>query len=164
MCWVLIDRPLLWLYHTFPPVLLPFFTWLPWAPPPPPSCGACWADFTRCKSRLMICKLSRPACDCLLSLVSERHSHMFKKKGGGAILLCGPAPVIHGTPGPWVLWLSGSFVRWRGLDSYSRRGRFGFVLLALIRVPAFCPPGDTVPKCQPRHRGRKKSEKWCRVV
>lgn len=43
------------------------------------SCrGACWAAFTCCMSHFMICNWSYRPCDRPLSLVSKKHSHMFK--------------------------------------------------------------------------------------
>ena len=42
------------------------------------ACGACWADFTCCETHIMICNCLASPCDRRLSLVSKRHSHMFK--------------------------------------------------------------------------------------
>lgn len=40
--------------------------------------GTCWAKFTCWKPLIMICNSSCPVCHCPLSLVSKKHSHMFK--------------------------------------------------------------------------------------
>lgn len=55
----------------------PFFE-LTWQLGGSSACGACWADFTCWMSHVMICYLPFQPCDRPFSLVSEKHSRMFK--------------------------------------------------------------------------------------
>lgn len=79
-------------------------------------------------------------------------------------MLCGPAPVIHGTPGPWFYGSLGPLCADGDWTVTVGGGGSGLFCWLLLGSQPFCPPGDMVPKCQPHHQGRNKSEKLCHVV
>lgn len=112
--------------------------------------GACWADFTCRMSHIMICNLSCQPCDRPFSLVSKKHSHMFKIGQFHSVVrpcwYMGPLGLRF-----MALWTLCALTRAQRLQLERKNG---FVLWALSKVPGSPRPLETGPKCQPHHQER----------
>lgn len=113
------------------------------------ACGACWADLHSGKSQIMICNLSYQACDRPFSLVSNKHSLMFKMGQFRSV----DQPRWY--TGPLGLLFSGSLdPLWVDKGSTVTVGREELVWFVGSQYsPRFSfSPGDMALKCQPQHQ------------
>lgn len=112
--------------------------------------GARWADFTCWMSRIMICNLSCQPCDRPFSLVSKKHSHMFKIGQFHSVVrpqwYMGPLGLRF-----MALWTLCALTRAQWLQSERKNG---FVLWTLSKVPDSPTPRRHGPKCQTPHQER----------
>lgn len=141
-------------------IFLSFFFELTWQLGGSSGCGACWADFTCWMSHVMICNLSFQPCDRPFSLVSEKHSRMFKIGQFHSVVrlwrYMGPLSLRF-----MALWTLCALTRAQRLQL---EGKNGFVFLTLSAVPG-CPyPPETLSKMSAPSLRRNKSGKWCCII